>query len=116
MVKNNRPEQVRFEYLQYSVSDVDAKGTEFTSKKLGLTEEADSTVAQSGQTATIIMPVFKAYDGGKYVGDPLGTGIRISNRALLTVTFALVGKTASGESVAISAKATGSFGNFNRCG
>jgi hypothetical protein len=115
VAKNNRPEQVRFEYLQYSVADVDAKGTEFTSKKLGLTEEADSTVVQSGQTATITMPVFKAYSGGKYVGDPLGTGIRISNRALLTVTFALVGKTASGESVAISAKATGSFGDFNRC-
>jgi hypothetical protein len=62
------------------------------------------------------MPIFKAYNGGKYVGDPLGTGIRITNRALLTVTFALVGKTASGESVAISAKATGSFGDFNRCG
>ena len=116
VVKNNRPEQVRFEYVQYSVSDVDSKGTEFTSKKLGLTEEADSTVAQSGQTATIIMPILKAYNGGKYVGDPLGTGIRITNRALLTVTFALVGKTASGESVAISAKATGSFGDFNRCG
>jgi hypothetical protein len=115
-VKNNRAEQVRFEYIQYSVTDVDGRGTEFTSKKLGLTEEADSTIAESGKTATISSPIFKAYQGGKYVGDPMGTGIRITNRALLTVTFALVGKTASGETVAISAKATGSFGDFNRCG
>lgn len=115
-VKNNRSEQVRFEYVQYSVTDVDGRGTEFTSKKLGLTEEADSTVAESGKTATISSPIFKAYQGSKYVGDPMGTGIRITNRAFLTVTFALVGKTASGETVAISAKATGSFGDFGRCG
>jgi hypothetical protein len=115
VVKNNRPEQVRFEYLQYSIADVDGKGTEFTSKRLGLTEEANSTVAESGETATIFLPVFKFYNYEKYVGDPLGTGIKITNRALITTTFALVGKTASGESVAISAKATGSFGDFIRC-
>jgi hypothetical protein len=115
-VENNLPEQVRFESLQYSVSDVDGQGTEFTSKRLGLTQEADSTLADSGASTTIIMPIFKAYNGGKFVGDPLGTGVQITNRALTTVSFTLIGKTASGESVSVKARATASFGDFNRCG
>jgi len=115
MVQNDRAEQVRFETLQYSVTDVDGRGTEFSSKKLGLTQEADSVTADSGGSATIIMPVFKAYAGSKYVGDPLGTGIRITNRALLTVSFTLTGKTALGESVTVKARSTASFGDFLAC-
>lgn len=115
VVENNRAEQVRFEYLQYTISDVDGQGTEFTSKRLGLTQEADSTLADSGESATVIMPVFKAYNRGKYVGDPLGIGIQITNRALITVSFTLVGKTALGESVIVRARSTASFGDFIAC-
>jgi len=115
-VENQLAEQVRFEYLQYTVSDVDGQGTEFTSKRLGLTQEADATKADSGESVTILMPVFKAYNGGKYVGDPLGTGIRITNRALITVSFTLVGKTALGDSAVVKARSTASFGDFNACG
>ena len=115
-VENNRADQVRFEYLQYTVSDVDGQGTEFTSKRLGLTQEADGTQTDAGESVTIILPVFKAYNGGKYVGDPLGTGIRITNRALITVSFSLVGKTALGDSVVVKARSTASFGDFTACG
>jgi hypothetical protein len=115
-VTNDLLEQVRFESLQYNLSDVDGRGTEFTSKRLGLTQEADSAVAESGASTTIIMPIFKAYNGGKFVGDPLGTGLQIANRALLTVNFTLIGKTASGESVSVKGRATASFGDFDRCG
>ncbi|MFO0416769.1 MAG: hypothetical protein ACK5Y6_05720 [Pseudomonadota bacterium] len=114
-VKNNLSEQVRFTSFRYSVSDVDGRGTEFTSKSLGLTQESESTLAADGGSSNIIMPIFKAYNGAKYAGDPMGSGIRISNRSLQTVTFELTGETASGESVSISARATASFGDFDRC-
>jgi hypothetical protein len=111
-VENKRVESIRLEYLQYTVSDVDGQGTEFTSKRLALTETVDA----NGDSATVIMPVFKAYNRGKYVGDPLGTGIPITNRALISVSFTLGGKTASGESVAIKGRSTASFGDFLVCG
>jgi hypothetical protein len=114
-VKNNLSEQVRFNSFRYSVNDVDGRGTEFTSKSLGLTQESDSTLAADGGSSTIIMPIFKAYNGDKYVGDPTGSGLRITNRSLQTVTFVLNGETASGESVSISARATAAFGDYNRC-
>ena len=115
-VENNLAQQVRFQYLQYSVDDVDGQGTEFTSKRLGLTTEANSSLVPGGGGSTfIILPIFKAYGGGKYVGDPLGAGIQITNRSLQTVSFKLVGETASGDLVEATARATASFGDFNRC-
>ncbi|MFN4896691.1 MAG: hypothetical protein ACK5GN_00240 [Pseudomonadota bacterium] len=116
VVQNNRAEQVRFEYLQYTMADVDGQGTEFTSKRLGLTQDVDSSLAESGDSSTIIMPVFKAYNRGKYVGDPLGMGMQITNRALITVSFTLVGKTSRGEDVVVKARSTASFGDFLACG
>ncbi len=115
-VENNLAQRVRFSYLQYSVSNVDGNGTEFTSKRLAITEEVDSSLSSSSAgSATIFVPVFNAYGGGKYVGDPLGVGIQITNTSLQAVSFSLVGETASGEAVEISAQATASFGNYNRC-
>jgi hypothetical protein len=116
VVENNRAEQVRFEYLQYTVADVDGQGTEFTSKRLGLTQDVDSSLAESGESSTIVMPIFKAYNLGKYVGDPLGVGIQITNRALITVSFILGGKTAAGEPVVVRGRSTASFGDFLACG
>lgn len=112
-VENNRSETVQFNYLQYSVDDVDAQGTPFTSKRLGITQES---TAGANSSKTIIVPIFKAYGGGKFVGDPLGLGIQIVNPALLTVRFTLVGETSAGETVELAAQATASFSNFNRCG
>lgn len=114
-VENNLAEQVRFQYLQYSINNVDGQGTEFTSKRLGLTREVDSSAGGSGGTASITIPIFKAYGGAKFVGDPLGVGLQITNRALLTVSFSLVGETSSGDPIEVTARATASFGNFNRC-
>lgn len=115
VVENNRAEQVRFEYLQYTVADVDGQGTEFTSKRLGLTQDVDSSLAESGESSTIVMPIFKAYNFRKYVGDPLGIGIQITNRALITVSFILGGKTATGEPVVVRGRSTASFGDFFAC-
>jgi hypothetical protein len=111
IAENDLIEEVRLEYLQYTVSDVDGRGTEFTSKRLGLTTLIDA----NGGSATINMPVFKAYNGSKYVGDPMGTGIQITNRALLTVSFTVGGKTAFGESVTIKGRSTASFGDYFKC-
>ncbi len=111
-VENNRVEAVQLEYLQYTVANVDGQGTEFTSRRLGLTETIDA----NGDSTTVIMPVFQAYNRGKYVGDPLGAGIQITNRALITVNFILGGKTASGEAVTVRGRSTASFGDFLLCG
>jgi hypothetical protein len=115
-VQNNRSETVRFSYLQYTISNVDGQGTEFTSKRLGLSTESEAGAASGGGgTTSITMPIFKAFGGGKFVGDPLGVGLQIVNPALLTTKFVLVGETSSGEPVELSARATASFGSFNRC-
>lgn len=114
-VENNLAEQVRFEYLQYTIDNVDGQGTEFTSKRLGLTQETNSSASGSGGTASITLPIFKAYGGGKFVGDPVGVGLQITNSALLTVSFSLVGQTSSGDPIEVTARATASFGSFNRC-
>jgi hypothetical protein len=96
---------------------VDGNGGTFTSKSLGLTQESDSTLASAdGGVSKIFVPIFKAYSSAKYVGDPLGTGIRISNRSLQTVNITLKGTTASGEDVSITGRSTASFGDFSRCG
>jgi hypothetical protein len=83
---------------------------------LGITQEIDSSLSTEGGTSTtIFVPVFKIYNGGKYVGDPLGVGIQITNSSFQTVSFSLVGETASGDSVEVNAQATASFSNFTRC-
>jgi len=116
-VQNNLIETVRFEYLQYRISDVDGRGTVFTSKRLGLSVESDASSASGGGgSTTFTVPVFKAFGGGKFVGDPLGEGLQIVNPALLTTRFTLVGETSSGEAVELTARTTASFSNFNRCG
>ncbi len=114
-VENGLTEQVRFSTLSYTFRNVDGAGTDFTSKELGLTADADSAVAANGGTKLIFMPVFKAFGGGKFVGDPSGFGIQLTQSALKTVSFTLRGETASGKEVTLTARITGSFGNFNRC-
>jgi hypothetical protein len=112
-VSNGMSQDVHFSYMQYSVRNVDGQGTPFTSKRLGLTS---STSAGTGSSTEIFVPVFKEYSGNKYVDDPRGgAGIQITNTALLTVTFDLVGETSSGDPVEVKAQVTASFGNFNRC-
>lgn len=113
-VQNNLTERVTFSYLTYSV-DVNNTGSEFESSNIALTRVADSTLSQNGETGNIIVPIFTGYNGGKWAGDPLGRGEQFSTPGAKAVTFTLVGETASGDLVRISAAVTGNFSNYNRC-
>jgi hypothetical protein len=112
-VQNNLAERVTFSYLTYSVQV--NNGNEFESSNVSLTRLADSTLDESGDSGNIIVPIFTAYNGGKWVGNPLGRGEQFTTPGLKTVNVTLVGETASGELVRISAAVTGSFSNYDRC-
>jgi hypothetical protein len=114
-VENNLQEKVTFSYLTYSVRNVDGRGETFTSREIALTRESDSTLDANGDTKNIVVPVFPAVNGGKYVGNPSGSGHRITQTGLRTVTFTLVGETGSGERITRTATATASFNDYNRC-
>jgi hypothetical protein len=114
-VENKLAEDVRFTSLTYSLKDVDSQGTDFTSKRIGLTRNSNSTVGSDGGTSSIIVPIFKAAGGGKFVGDPTGVGIQITQIGLRTVTVTLSGVTATGKPIEVMARATAAFGTYNRC-
>ncbi len=114
-VQNNFTEDIRFSYLTYSVRNVDGQGTSFQSKQIGLTSNSSSSVSGNGGTTGILAPIFKASQGGKFVGDPGGVGIKITQDGFRTVTVTLYGQTASGKRVELRARSTASFGNYNRC-
>lgn len=114
-VQNNFTEDIRFSSLTYSVRNVDGQGTLFQSKQIGLTSNSGSSVGGNGGTTGILVPIFKAAQGGKYVGDPSGVGIRITQVGFRTVTVTLSGQTASGRRVELTARSTASFGNYDRC-
>jgi hypothetical protein len=110
-VQNNFSETVSFSYLSYSVSDIDGQGSDYDSARMGITAVASA----SGGTATITAPIFKAYLGSKWAGNPLGGGIEIAPVGFRTVTVTVHGQTASGKSVELSGRVTASFGDFNAC-
>ncbi len=114
-VENNLTEDIRFSYLTYSVRNVDGQGTVFQSKQIGLTSNSSSSVGGNGGSTGIMVPIFAAAQGGKFVGDPSGVGIRITQRGFRTVSVTLYGQTASGKRVELTARATASFGDYNRC-
>jgi hypothetical protein len=114
-VENNLTEDIRFSYLTYSVRNVDGQGTPFQSKQIGLTSSSNSSVGGNGGTTGLLVPIFAAAQGGKYVGDPSGVGIRITQSGFRTVFVTLVGQTASGKRIELTARATASFGNYDRC-
>jgi hypothetical protein len=114
-VENNFTEDIRFSSMTYSVRNVDGQGTVFQSKPIGLTSNSGSSVGGNGGTTGLLVPLFKASQGGKYVGDPSGVGIRISQVGFRTVTVTLNGQTASGRRVELTARSTASFGNYDRC-
>jgi hypothetical protein len=82
-------------------------------------------VQGNGASTVIQVPVFKAYNGGKYVGSPTaGIGTRITAAGLYTVSFKLFYQKASDEGDSLgegdslpymTASATAAFGNYNRC-
>jgi hypothetical protein len=111
-VRNDRAERVSFSYLTYSISDVDGAGTSFDSADIAVSTSLES----NGDTGNIIVPVFKAYNGFKYVGNPTGVGYKITASGLRTVVITLVGETSSGEVVSASVNVTASFGNFTAAG
>lgn len=69
-VENNLTEDVRFTHLTYSVRNVDGQGTPFQSKEIGLTGSSNPAVGGNGGATGIMVPIFAAAQGGKFVGDP----------------------------------------------
>lgn len=112
-VLNNLSERVTFSYLTYTIQA--NSGNEFESSNIAVTRLADSSLDKDGDTGNIIVPIFTAYNGGKWVGDPLGRGEQFVTPGFKTLNLTLVGETASGDVVNITASITGSFSNFNRC-
>jgi len=118
-VENNLRERFRFSYLTYSVANANRRGQTFQSQRYGLTGLSSSTLDANGDAQTIVVPVFKAFGGGKYFGNSPSSGesgLEISPLlGLRTVTFTLVGQTSTGQTVSVSGDFTGSFSNFDQC-
>lgn len=124
-VRNNLSERVSLLQLNCSVTGVDGTTTTADCGDISLTRQADAAVDGNGATATISVPVFKFFNGGKYVGNPTnGAGTQITRSGLYSVSFELFYLRASdngsgvglGDSDRIlTASATGSFGNIDRC-
>jgi len=114
-VENNRSEKVIFSTLSYRVRNVNSQGADFTSQPLSLVRESGSTLDANGDVKNIIVPIFKAANGVKYVADSSRLGPVISQQGLRTVSFTLEGETASGEALTVSGATTVSFGNVDRC-
>jgi hypothetical protein len=123
-VENNFEERVTLLYLECEVTGVDGSENTADCGTIGLTRSSN-VVQGSGDSTVIQVPVFKAFNGGKYVGSPTGgTGTRVTNAGLYTVSFKLFYQKASDESGAsgdgdalpyMTASATAAFGNYNRC-
>jgi hypothetical protein len=123
-VENNFEERVTLLYVECEVTGVDGSANTADCGTIGLTRSSN-VVQGNGDSTVIQVPVFKAYNGGKYVGSPTaGTGTRITAAGLYTVSFKLFYQKASdeGDSIAegdslpyMTASATAAFGNYNRC-
>ena len=124
-VENNFEERVSLLYLECEVTGVDGSSNTADCGTIGLTRSSN-VVQGSGDTTVIQVPVFKAYNGGKFVGSPTaGTGTRITAAGLYTVSFKLYYQKASDEGTSLGngeslpymmASATAAFSNYNRCG
>ena len=121
-VENNLQERVTLLYLECSVTGVDGTTNTADCGTIGLTRASNSTLEANNDSTIIQVPVFKIYNGGKYVGNPTsGTGTKITKTGLYTVSFRLYYQKASDTSgdgtdlPYITASATASFGNVNRC-
>lgn len=121
-VENNLEERVTLLYLECSVTGVDGTSNTADCGTIGLTRSSNSTLEANNDSTIIQVPVFKIFNGGKYVGNPTsGTGTRITSTGLFTVSFRLYYQKASdteGDGTDlpyITASATASFGNVNRC-
>lgn len=124
-VENNLEERVTLLYLECSVAGVDGTNNVADCGTIGLTKSSDVVLEANNDTTIIQVPVFKAYNGGKWVGSPTnGTGTQITAAGLYTVSFKLYYMKASDEGDVpsegselpyISASATAAMGNYNRC-
>lgn len=124
-VENNLEERVTLLYLECSVTGVDGTTNTADCGTIGLTRSSDVILEANNDTKIIQVPVFKAYNGGKWVGSPTnGTGTQITKAGLYTVSFKLYYQKASDEGTDmnagddlpyISASATAAMGNYNRC-
>jgi hypothetical protein len=121
-VENNLEERVTLLYLECSVTGIDGTSNTADCGTIGLTRSSNSTLEANNDSTVIQVPVFKIYNGGKYVGNPTsGAGTLITSTGLFTVSFRLYYQKASdteGDGTDlpyITASATASFGNVNRC-
>lgn len=124
-VENNLEERVTLLYLECSVTGVDGTSNTADCGTIGLTRSSDAVLEANSDSKIIQVPVFKAYGGGKWVGNPTnGTGTQITRAGLYTVSFKLYYQKASdegddfdpGEDLPyIAASATAAMGNYNRC-
>lgn len=121
-VQNNLEEQVNLLYLECSVTGVDGTNNTADCGTIGLTRSSSATLDANNDSTLIQVPVFKIYNRGKYVGNPTnGTGTQITSTGLYTVSFRLYYQKASDQGgdgtdlPYITASATASFGNVNRC-
>lgn len=124
-VENNLEERVTLLYVECSVTGVDGTSNTADCGTIGLTRSSDVVLEANSDSKILQVPVFKAYNGGKWVGSPTnGTGTQITKAGLYTVSFKLYYQKASdeGEDLGegdnlpyISASATAAMGNYNRC-
>jgi hypothetical protein len=124
-VRNNLAERVTLLQLNCSVTGIDGTTNTADCGDISLTRQADAALDGNGSTTTISVPMFKAYNGGKFVGNPTdGSGTQITATGLYTVSFEIFYLKASDDASGVSfgdndriltAQATASFGNFGNC-
>ena len=128
-VENQGTQAIIFTSLQYFFRDytidyvtdddtgeLTAIGRDFESRRMGITYEIGEAT-DVGSQSFFSVPVFKAYGGGKWVGDPfdIGTGDVIDNVGVRTITVTLRGQTVLGEPIEVRGKVSAGFGGYNRC-
>lgn len=121
-VENNLEERVTLMYLDCAVTGVDGTNNTANCGPIRFTRASDASIEANNGSTYIQVPVFKGFQGGKYVGSPTdGTGTRISQQGIYNIAFKLYYQRASDEGVDsddlpyITANTTASFSNINRC-
>ncbi len=121
-VENNLEERVTLMYLDCAVTGVDGTNNTANCGPIRFTRASDASIEANNGSTYIQVPVFKGFQGGKYVGNPTdGTGTRISQQGIYNIAFKLYYQRASDEGVDsddlpyITANTTASFSNINRC-
>lgn len=115
-VTNNLSERVEFSSLKFVILNLNNTGEQFESVPIALTKQSNASVEAKGETTTIYAPIFKAASGCKFPSTPQAAcGGAFTANAFATVEFTLLGQSASGEVVTLTASTTAAFADYNRC-